>query len=233
MSARLADTDPMIADEPAADVLDDEASVLLDTLRQSLRADIAAFVPTGATRPHARASSPLSDATVAWLRGRALHWLSDGAGTIGQEGGGLPAPGWRLLLARSAAPFDNRGAVIVGRCATDPTAWSASDIAVTKAFAKALAALPGAPELPVAKGPDRRLDDLVTRVAVELMQVSGPTVDAALRSTLQLLTQFFEVDTSFLRHHDHDRGVSVDGRRMAAAAQRPRPRPPRRGAVQR
>jgi diguanylate cyclase (GGDEF)-like protein len=55
----------------------------------------------------------------------------------------------------------------------------------------------------------RRLDDLVTRVAVEMMPVSATSLGASLEWTLRVLGEFFEVDTSFLRHNDFPRNMSV------------------------
>jgi diguanylate cyclase (GGDEF)-like protein len=182
----------------------DDVSVLLETLRLALGADLAAYVASGPERPSIEAPEGISDEALAWLRGRALQWLTHGSGTVGQEVGG-PTPGWRLLLARSAS---DAGAVVVGRTASGSRSWSATDVASTKAFATALASLHTTDNSQI-EGRDRALDELVTRVAVELMQVSRATVEVAMRATLELLTQFFEVDTSFLRRHDHDRGLSV------------------------
>src|ERR1700737_2641769 len=54
-----------------------------------------------------------------------------------------------------------------------------------------------------------RLDGLLTRVAVELMPVSATSLDESLAQTLRVMSEFFEVDTSFLRRNDFDRDVSV------------------------
>ena len=58
-------------------------------------------------------------------------------------------------------------------------------------------------------GAQRRLDELVTRVAVSFMPVSTTTLQTTLVQTLQELTEFFGVDTSFLRRNDLDRAVTV------------------------
>ena len=55
----------------------------------------------------------------------------------------------------------------------------------------------------------RRLDALVTRVAVGFMPATAATLPEVLDRTLRELTQFFDVDTSFLRHNDFARDVSV------------------------
>jgi diguanylate cyclase (GGDEF)-like protein len=53
------------------------------------------------------------------------------------------------------------------------------------------------------------LDALVARVAVELMSVSATSVNESFQSILRVLNEFFDVDTSFLRRNDLERGVSV------------------------
>ena len=55
----------------------------------------------------------------------------------------------------------------------------------------------------------RRLDSLVTEVAVGLMSVSAKELPEALGWALRLLTEFFEVDTSFLRRTDLERDMTV------------------------
>ena len=55
----------------------------------------------------------------------------------------------------------------------------------------------------------RRLDGLVTEVAVELMSASASTLNDAQEWTLRVLSAFFEVDSSFLRRNDFDRGMTV------------------------
>ena len=53
------------------------------------------------------------------------------------------------------------------------------------------------------------LDALVTRIAVEVMSVSANSLHEWLEWRLRVLNEYFEVDTSFLRHNDFDRQVSV------------------------
>ena len=54
-----------------------------------------------------------------------------------------------------------------------------------------------------------RLDELVTRIAVAFMPVSASTLQVTLEKTLQELTAFFGVDTSFLRHNSFERDATV------------------------
>jgi diguanylate cyclase (GGDEF)-like protein len=55
----------------------------------------------------------------------------------------------------------------------------------------------------------RTLDELVTRVAVELMSVSTDTLQSAFAWTLGTLADFFGMDTVFLRSHDQVAGLSI------------------------
>jgi len=54
-----------------------------------------------------------------------------------------------------------------------------------------------------------RLDALVTRVASEFMSVSAVDLADALERALQTMTEFFDVDTSFLRRNDFERDLTV------------------------
>lgn len=53
------------------------------------------------------------------------------------------------------------------------------------------------------------LDALVTRVATRFMDTSARSLRSSLTQALQDMTEFFSVDTSFLRRHDTDRELSV------------------------
>jgi diguanylate cyclase (GGDEF)-like protein len=53
------------------------------------------------------------------------------------------------------------------------------------------------------------LDALVTRIAVEVMSVTTTSLHDSLEWMLRVLNEYFAVDTSFLRHNDFDRDVTV------------------------
>lgn len=53
------------------------------------------------------------------------------------------------------------------------------------------------------------LDALVTRVATRFMDTSARTLRSSLTQALQDMTEFFSVDTSFLRRNDTDRELSI------------------------
>jgi diguanylate cyclase (GGDEF)-like protein len=53
------------------------------------------------------------------------------------------------------------------------------------------------------------LDALVTRIAVEVMSVTTNSLHDSLEWMLRVLNEYFAVDTSFLRHNDFDRDMTV------------------------
>ncbi len=55
----------------------------------------------------------------------------------------------------------------------------------------------------------RSLDLVVTSVAAQLMEATGSTATEVSQKVLAQLVEQFDVDASFLRHHDHDIRASV------------------------
>ncbi len=55
----------------------------------------------------------------------------------------------------------------------------------------------------------RSLDLVVTSVATQLMEATASTATLVSQKVLAQLVEQFDVDASFLRHHDHDIGASV------------------------
>jgi diguanylate cyclase (GGDEF)-like protein len=55
----------------------------------------------------------------------------------------------------------------------------------------------------------QRLDRLITRLAVALMPVNASTLDESLSWAIAELGRSLDVDTAFLRRHDHEAGVSI------------------------
>jgi diguanylate cyclase (GGDEF)-like protein len=53
------------------------------------------------------------------------------------------------------------------------------------------------------------LEQLVTSVATDLMSVTAPTLHSASESLLHQLVDYFAVDLSFLRRHDHSEGTTT------------------------
>ena len=57
--------------------------------------------------------------------------------------------------------------------------------------------------------PQGGLDALVTQLAGEFMAATAATLQDTLERALQIMATFFDVDTSYLRRNDFDRGLSV------------------------
>ena len=55
----------------------------------------------------------------------------------------------------------------------------------------------------------RSLDLVVTSVATQLMEATASTATQVSEKVLAQLVEQFDVDASFLRHHDHDIRASV------------------------
>jgi diguanylate cyclase (GGDEF)-like protein len=196
----------------------------------------AGEVPTG-VEPVVVSGAGISDEVITALDERIVGWLAGvgveqvapetivvsgvaGHGRGSSHQGPRSTSEWRLLVsALRAASGEVIGAVAVARPGAGPEKetgrarsgrrWSGDDLAAVQHFAGLCAAV-----LSVRRGPrhevsQRRLDGLVTRIAVELMPVSAASLLTSLRSILQLISEFFEVDTSFLRHNDVERDMSV------------------------
>lgn len=109
-------------------------------------------------------------------------------------------------IALTVCTTDCRGALIVARRANEPfTEPERSALAIASAL---MAWTPLEPSAEIARH-QRRLDELVTEVAAELMGVTALTVERARLAVTRRLAEFFGMDTAFLRHNDHVRRVSV------------------------
>ncbi|HLY81736.1 MAG TPA: hypothetical protein VKQ71_02065, partial [Acidimicrobiales bacterium] len=151
----------------------------------------------------------IPELTIAALEESVRAWLAAGSNPFGHEAVTI-VPGRQLFMAESLTSSGDRvGAVAVARRGEAATSWSDGEITTIRKFAglcgSSIVVAGTEPRAPSR----RRLDDLVTRVAVELMPVSAASLDDALVWTLQTLGDFFAVDTSYLRRNDFDRGTSV------------------------
>jgi diguanylate cyclase (GGDEF)-like protein len=201
-------------------------SVLLSALEELTGSAVALFVPTApdvepfttgtlpsatvATLPSATVAT-LPSATVATLAARIRAWA------VGADAGGevatMTGPGWEMAVARSrAASGEGIGAVGVARHVGGPAGWSAGEISTVATFAGLCGSWVAA-DPAVTAGPallsQTHLDALVTQIAVELMSVSAETLDDSLEWMLRVLSEFFEVDISYLRRTDFARDMTV------------------------
>jgi len=182
----------------------------LQTLGDAVDATLVQLVPTadGAdafTWADREASGDLARLTTGFAR----RWLRAEPARAGDP---LPrlelaeVEGWRLIIASIQEPSaERRGALVAARPAARD--WSMPE----RAFVEMAAALCGvvAATSEAAPSHERRLDELVTTIATDLMSVAAATIADTYEHVLQTLTEFFTVDTSLLRRNDHERGVSV------------------------
>jgi len=197
----------------AADELTPGIPLLVGVLRSLLGPSMVVFVRADETGPAVAACHSddpgVPELLVAALEERVRAWLAGLRVPVGYEAVTV-APGWQLLMAEARTSLGERaGAVAVARRGQTATSWSDSEISVIRKFADLCGSSVGnrgtEPPAPL----QRRLDDLVTRVAVELMPVTAASLNDSLEWTLRALIDFFAVDTSYLRRNDFDRGMSV------------------------
>ena len=189
-----------------------DVSLLVKALQSSVGPSVVVFVPLTDSVDAIGASTleiaAVPEVTVGSLAKRVRSWL-----VHTDEGACYQAlaiaPGWQILMVRAPRVSDEEvGAIAVVRSGAEAD-WSAEEISTTQTFASLFGT---SLETGHNKPPGtsrRRLDGIVTRVAVELMPVSAASLQDALEWTLKMLSDFFDVDTSFLRHNDFDRGMSV------------------------
>jgi diguanylate cyclase (GGDEF)-like protein len=197
----------------AAGELTPGVPVLVEVLRSLVGASLVMFVGPDEAAPVVtgrQSDDPeFPELTVGAMRDRARAWAATVANPIDHEAITF-APGWQLLMAQVPAPSGEPAAALaVARGGQTATSWSDGEIAIIRKFAVLCGSF-GGNESTQSPGPSQwRLDDLVTRVAVELMPVTATSLNGALESTLRALLDFFEVDTSYLRRNDFVRGMSV------------------------
>lgn len=127
---------------------------------------------------------------------------------------GSPGPGpaeWSLAGSPAVSHVVADDGMVLGvvvMAAPPGTSWQDDDLQTLTVTTNLVQRV----ESGAARRPDarqRRLDDLVTRVATELMSVSAATMRTGLQRIVRVLAEFFAVDTAFLRRNDHVVGASI------------------------
>jgi hypothetical protein len=183
-------------------------------LQSVVAAPAVFFVPTaedssGLTANHV-AGPEICPATIAMLEALIHDWLARSSESDGEEYGVVGNLAWQMVMAETRTSSGTRsGALAIARPAREPFRWSSSEILTLRAFAGLYGSQVEAEGGDSAVPAQRGLDALVTRIAVELMSVSAPSLDEAQEWMLRVLSEFFEVDASFLRRNDLDREMTV------------------------
>jgi diguanylate cyclase (GGDEF)-like protein len=133
----------------------------------------------------------------------ARAWQPNGQAPVDQA----DLAGWQALVVPVARAGDEGFGTLVATRPAD-AGWAALERAAVESAAAMCGALVEAAGS-IQLEHHRRLDELVTILATDLMPVSAAGLDEAYRHTLRTLTEFFGADTAFLRHNDHDRRISV------------------------
>jgi diguanylate cyclase (GGDEF)-like protein len=205
---------PTVTEPPEGTTRQQPIAVLVRALQSLFESSAAAFVPTAARVSDlgmTEAAGPeISAASLAVIKRNVLAWLARRGGAVGVECLTVDDEEWCLVLAESRTQAGERlGAIVLGRPLSVDGSFSANEIRCVQMFA-GLCGSAGDGEGGQSPASSRsNLDALVTRVAVELMAVSADTLPAAQEWTLHELSQFFDVDISFLRRNDFERQSSV------------------------
>jgi diguanylate cyclase (GGDEF)-like protein len=192
-----------------------EIFVLLEALRVLVGASIVSLASTDRDSGVISASEGVDgeypSPRVPGFAERLTAWLSNGGDDGAQASWNSESTQWDSVIFETRTVNGERtGALGIARPAAKASEpWSTRELATIKTFASLCESQrdtnswdPPAP----AQGP---LDALVTQIAVRLMEVSANELTASLDWTLQLLVEFFDVDTSFLRRTDIERDITV------------------------
>lgn len=190
--------------DPAGDRMLTQLRQFLQTLGESVQATVVQLIPRAESSAvytwSARESAADAERSISAY---ARRWLAEEQGPVGAA----ESAGWQLLVvAIHEGDDDRRGALVAGR----PPAgqWSGAEQTLISAAAR-LAGFVSDVLLGVPGEHERRLDELVTALATDLMSVSAATIGDTYRHTVQTLAEFFQVDTCYVRHNDHEHGHSV------------------------
>jgi diguanylate cyclase (GGDEF)-like protein len=155
---------------------------------------------------HARQWSGNEDSITERFAAPARRWLASGELRTGTDLSVLAVDDLPTAVAAVGPKGGEVGVLAVAR--DEPRPWTEGDLQTLRLFAEMT--LYASAANPATREPRRgNLDDLFTQLATELMSVSVATMPKALQRTVSALTDFFEVDTGFLRRNDHVLGASI------------------------
>jgi diguanylate cyclase (GGDEF)-like protein len=201
----------------AADAARDQAakiSLLVQALQLLVKTAAVMFVPIdedASSSPSGYIAAPgTAPATTARLEESVRTWLKEGEATVDEGRVTVGRLDWRVAMsdARTASGLP-AGAIVMARPVSGTAAWSANELETMRTLGDLCEASIRIVSSESASPTQRRLDDLVTSVAVELMSVSANELSSSLEGVLRILTEFFQVDTSFLRRNDFERDMTV------------------------
>jgi diguanylate cyclase (GGDEF)-like protein len=189
-------------------------ALLIQALQSLFETSAVTFVPSAATASDlavSQAAIPaVPSATMIALRERAFLWMACTDEPLAEESLTVADSGWHLVMSQSRSESGERiGVIAMARRDDEAPCWSSSEITCLQTFASLCGSVAGGEDRDPAPSSQAGLDALVTRIAVKLMSVSTLSMYETFEWMLRVLTEFFEVDVSFLRRTDFDREASI------------------------
>ena len=189
-------------------------ALLIQALQSLFETSAVTFVPSAATASDlaiSHAAVPaIPPATMIALRRRAFSWMAFADQPLVEESLTVADSGWHVVMSQSRSESGVRiGAIAMARRDDEARCWSSSEISCLQTFASLCGSVAAGEDRDPALSSQAGLDALVTRIAVKLMSVSARSMHESFEWMLQVLTEFFEVDVSFLRRTDFVRESSI------------------------
>ncbi len=136
-----------------------------------------------------------------------VRTLLGGEGPVGPFSCVVDGVEWGVLVD----PIEVQDGAVVGALvvARHGRTWSAREKSLTRAFGSLLSHVATLATREGVLLHQRRLDELVSQVAVRLMSASSETRQEVLNWTTRVLAEFLGADVAFLRRNDLARGLSI------------------------
>jgi diguanylate cyclase (GGDEF)-like protein len=203
-------SDPM--ESPAVPVRG--IALLIQALQSLYETSAVIFVPSAAATSDLVVSQaaipPIPLAIMTALKERVSSWLAHTHEPLGEESLTAADSGWHLVISRSLTESGGQiGAIAMARRDGEALRWSAGEISCLQMFASLCGSVADGEDRKTAPSSQAGLDALVTRIAVKLMSVTASSMFETFEWMLQVLTEFFEVDVSFVRRTDFVRESSI------------------------
>lgn len=189
-------------------------ALLIRALQSLFETSAIIFVPSAAQVSDLvvnHASVPaIPSATLIALKERAFSWMANTDQPLAEELLEEPDARWHLVMVQSRSESGVRiGVIAMARREEEASRWSPSEISCLQTFANLCGSITDGEDRDAVRSSKASLDALVTRIAVNLMSVTAPSMNETFEKILRILTEYFEVDVSFMRRTDVIRESSV------------------------
>ena len=189
-------------------------ALLIQALQSLFETSAVIFLPSAATASDlavSRVGVPaVPSATMVALTERAYSWMTSSDQPLAEESLTVADSGMHVVMSQSRSESGVRiGVIAMARRDDEAPGWSSGEISCLQTFASLCGSRAGGENRDTALSLQAGLDALVTRIAVELMSVSESSMHETFEWMLRVLTEYFEVDVSFLRRTDFVRESSI------------------------